>query len=129
MKTYQIHNAKVTLTEQPMPECAADQVLIKISGLIQKSIRNSDCFCRWGGEEFAILCPSMPIEKARELAYDLCDLMSSFDITVLSDTINVTASFGISNADIDKYSLLDELFEQSDNALYRAKNTGRNRVE
>ncbi|MCJ8314051.1 MAG: GGDEF domain-containing protein [Pseudomonadales bacterium] len=108
---------------------AGDQVLINISNLIKNTIRNSDCFCRWGGEEFAILCPSMPIEKARELAYDLCDLVSSFDITDLSNTINVTASFGISNADIDKYSLLDELFEQSDNALFRAKNTGRNRVE
>ena len=33
MKTYQIHNAKVTLTEQPMPECAADQVLVKMHAL------------------------------------------------------------------------------------------------
>jgi len=108
---------------------AGDQVLVSIAATINVNIRQSDCFCRWGGEEFAILCPAMPIEKTSEFANSLCNLIASTQIKTSSTMINITASFGVSAGHVDQNNLIDALFERADSALYKAKGNGRNRVE
>lgn len=80
---------------------------------------------RLGGEEFAIFLPSMPIDIAVQLAQRLRrEVVSLAD---LPSDIGVTASFGV--ATVTSEAALTEAYRQADQALYDAKNSGRNRVK
>ncbi|MDQ0422815.1 diguanylate cyclase (GGDEF)-like protein [Peteryoungia aggregata LMG 23059] len=80
---------------------------------------------RLGGEEFAIFLPGMPIETAVQLAQRLrLEVMSLAD---LPSEIGVTASFGV--APVPSEAALTEAYRQADQAMYDAKNSGRNRVK
>lgn len=102
-----------------------DEVLIKLSTLSKKTIRQTDTLSRWGGEEFIILLPETSQDGASYIAEKLrIDIESS----KLSDTIMspVTVSFGVTSfkENDDKTTFLKRV----DDALYKAKNTGRNKV-
>ncbi len=101
-----------------------DFVIKKISDLMQKNIRSSDICARWGGEEFIILASNSDLISAVELANNLKKLIENCEFE-MND--NVTVSIGVSN--MDKYLELDDLLKFVDNALYKAKENGRNRVE
>jgi len=101
-----------------------DNVLMSLTKLVKKNIRSTDSFARWGGEEFVLVCRNTPIETASLIAENLRDRIAR---TALIDDIKVTASFGIS--DIENCGSIQKLFKQADEALYLAKNSGRNKVE
>jgi len=101
-----------------------DNVLMSLTKLVKKNIRATDKFARWGGEEFVLVCRDTPIETASLIAENLRDRIAR---TALIDNIKVTASFGIS--DIQNGGSIQKLFKQADEALYQAKNSGRNKVE
>ncbi len=101
-----------------------DFVIKKISDLMQENIRNTDICARWGGEEFIILASNSNLVSAVELANNLKNLIENSEFGV-SD--NVTVSIGVSC--IDKYLEQEKLLKVVDNALYKAKEKGRNRVE
>lgn len=103
-----------------------DKVLKSITVLIEKNIRKEDIFGRLGGEEFAILLPNIDLEIALKIADSLRKKIYEHNITIDDIIINVSCSFGVATlneADID------EIYSNADNALYAAKNNGRNRVE
>ncbi|QOG11839.1 GGDEF domain-containing protein [Arcobacter sp. FWKO B] len=100
-----------------------DEVLINVADVVQKNIRKTDVFARWGGEEFVILLPNTTIEKAEILAQNLRSLIEDIKLDGIG---TITASFGIS-----EYTHLDEektLIQRADEALYKAKKEGRNKV-
>lgn len=105
---------------------AGDKVLQEITRLVQKSMRSGDILARYGGEEFIAILPETDKIKAMELADRLREKISKLKITHNKSTIKITASFGVSqlnlNADMDK------IVQDADNMLYRAKNNGRNTV-
>lgn len=101
-----------------------DQVLCEITDLIRGGLREFDFFCRWGGEEFLVLAPHTDLEKARKLAEKLRTAVDTWRSPV-EDSLSV--SMGVAFLDEDED--LETLIRKADDALYRAKERGRNRVE
>lgn len=102
-----------------------DMVLKHVSQLLQNNLRFSDISARFGGEEFAILLPNCTAEEAQIVAEKLRGLIADQPtITDSSKNIDLTASFGVS----DEGKTLDEMLNYADQAMYQAKNCGRNLV-
>jgi diguanylate cyclase (GGDEF)-like protein len=106
---------------------AGDEVLRRLAAVAQATIRSSDYFARYGGEEFCILLPSTSEKDARILAerlrHNYAELVMEFDGEVLCSTISIGVS-GSSHAGLE-FALL---VAAADQAMYRAKQDGRNRV-
>ncbi|MGY5451403.1 GGDEF domain-containing protein [Agarivorans sp. MS3-6] len=100
-----------------------DKVLVNIASLVKQQIREDDYLARWGGEEFLVVCPHTRVAGARSLAEHL---RSSIESTMLSDQRKITSSFGV--AEINS-GFLEQWIKRTDEALYKAKENGRNRVE
>jgi diguanylate cyclase (GGDEF)-like protein len=101
-----------------------DKVLTQLSRLVVGNIRDCDVLARWGGEEFAIMLPGCDAQMAAQAAEKLRTLIGQ----VAFDTIgNVTCSFGA--AQYAEGDTAESLLARADEALYRAKLNGRNRVE
>jgi diguanylate cyclase (GGDEF)-like protein len=100
-----------------------DQVLIQLSSLVKSQLRSQDTFARWGGEEFVILSESSTIDDASVLAERLRESIESFPFDVVG---KITCSFGLSQCEKDDTS--KSVLKRADDALYEAKNNGRNRV-
>ena len=100
-----------------------DYVLKKISRIISQYIRESDSFGRWGGEEFMLVFPNLSEEKAMLTAEKLRDLIANCSF---NEVAKVTISIGVST--YSKNETKKALLKRVDNALYEAKETGRNRV-
>lgn len=103
---------------------AGDMVLKGISALVRHRIRRADVLCRWGGEEFLVLCPSTTLDEAVILAQSLLDKMRSSPFPEIGRP--VTASFGVTDYHSDE--AIDDLLKRVDNLVYKAKNEGRNCV-
>lgn len=101
-----------------------DEVLIAFTRLISKTIRKSDIFARWGGEEFAILLPETTLEKASQIA---SKLRLVTETTMIPQIGRITSSFGV--AELHEGDNEEALIKRADMALYKAKENGRNRVE
>jgi len=106
---------------------AGDRVLIEVAQCCQRELRNVDIRGRFGGEEFVVLMPETSREKAWLAAERLRKSIADLVIIFEQQTINVTASIGLSILDEDCKSL-DLMLDRSDKALYCAKQCGRNRV-
>jgi len=106
---------------------AGDKVLVKISDLVRNEIRESDIFARTGGEEFAVLLPNSPLDSSIANAERIRIAIENLVIKLKDDTIvKVTISAGVANWD-GKESTSD-FYKRADQNLYKAKETGRNRV-
>lgn len=106
---------------------AGDEVLRMFSALLSESARAEDIPCRYGGEEFLLLLPKMPLEIARQRAEQLRAEFAARVIKVGQYHIQETLSVGIA-AFPDHGTLPDELTRNADLALYQAKQNGRNCV-
>lgn len=103
---------------------AGDLVLKELTGLVAGDLRTPDIFARWGGEEFIILVPHDRVEEARELAERLRTRIAHFHFSIVW---NVTCSFGVTGLRGDDD--LNTFVKRADDALYKAKNGGRDRLE
>lgn len=101
-----------------------DEVLRRVAELLQKVARAADLVCRFGGEEFLVLCPDTDLAGAVLLAERLRQGLETLDPGL---GVAVTASFGVAQANIEMQSV-NELIRGADRALYQAKAGGRNRV-
>jgi diguanylate cyclase (GGDEF)-like protein/hemerythrin-like metal-binding protein len=103
---------------------AGDRVLVGVARLIEGNIRESDLLARWGGEEFVVVATMTDGQGAARLAEKLRALMAA---TTLGPGGAVTGSFGV--AELRSGDSIEGLLHRADEALYRAKSGGRNRVE
>ncbi|MDD4979244.1 MAG: GGDEF domain-containing protein [Gallionella sp.] len=105
-----------------------DKVLKRFCELCKAALRDTDTFGRIGGEEFAILLPDTELAKAQEV---MERIRNNIELAVTEAeqgvTLKFTASFGLTTSEIENVQLLT-LFRFADEALYAAKNSGRNRV-
>jgi diguanylate cyclase (GGDEF)-like protein len=104
-----------------------DSVLMEFSKRITQLLRNEDVFFRYGGEEFVVVFPHTSLDDAQQVAQRMRDTISDTEMIIVHKSIEVTVSMGVSEfkeADTVEYRL-----SQADEALYSAKQWGRNRVE
>lgn len=108
---------------------AGDLVLQSLATLLQTTLRESDLAVRWGGEEFLLVLPSCNLNEAERVAEKLRQQIAAEAIVVKGGEtgLTVTLSFGCSQ--FDGVESLDQTINRADQALYRAKRGGRDRVE
>jgi len=105
-----------------------DQVLIQIGNNILSNIRTEDILARIGGEEFSVLLPETDTQQALLLAERIRESQQKTRISGNWQVdIQVTVSIGVATLKVSDKNF-DELFLRADNALYTAKNSGRNQV-
>jgi len=104
-----------------------DEVLKSVAGQIFNQIRENDVMGRFGGEEFVVLLNDISNMEAFNLAETLRKNIAGFFHAINGYEIRVTISIGMSFSKGTSHTL-DQLFTQADDALYFAKNTGRNRM-
>ena len=103
---------------------AGDEVLVVLAGLIRAGIRATDSLARWGGEEFVVLSPELIVDEAVGLAERLRSAAGAYEYSFAG---GVTVSLGVAQHRVGETP--DELFARADEALYKAKEGGRDRVE
>lgn len=105
-----------------------DQALQHISGLLQKDRRADDLVVRMGGEEFILILPGTTLEQGLAIADALRSLIADTPMQHDKEPVEMTASFGV--AVITKRdSCLEDAVMRADDALFRSKRGGRNRVD
>ncbi len=106
---------------------AGDTVLREIAQAIRNTLRGIDVVGRYGGEELMVGLVGADLEHAASIAEELRARIESLRLQVGVDVLKVTASFGV--ATMRPGLSLEDLIKEADEALYKAKNDGRNRVE
>ena len=101
-----------------------DEVLIEFAAFIESYAKQKDLFGRWGGEEFILVCPSTDLDTAKQFAEELRAGVYDHSFNHSND---LSCSIGL--AQYDDQESASDLIRRADQALYRAKSKGRNRVE
>jgi len=107
---------------------AGDEVLREISGRIQSCQRETDFIGRYGGEEIVVILPETDLETSATVAENIINTIAAKPVKFESNSIEVTASVGVSTIK-EKHHDYPMIFAEADEALYIAKENGRNRVE
>ena len=114
-----------------------DATLKEVSDLLKKNLRRVDLVGRYGGEEFIAVMPETRVANAAEAAERIRSNIARHDFQVYNVRTKVTVSQGISVFDgeiaaqtegLDAKVIASELIRKADEAMYRAKDEGRNRV-
>jgi len=104
-----------------------DQVICEVANILKAHCKGEQEVARWGGEEFTFVFPDMNTVQAQQLCEQLRKEIENKDFSSIAQGLSVTVSFGVSDSDnVDDY---DRLLSYADQALYKAKNNGRNRTE
>jgi len=101
-----------------------DEILVMMAQKINANVRETDTFARWGGEEFTILFKDTSVSTAKAVSEKLKDEIQKLEHPTAG---SITASFGLTqfvNGDT-----INSIFKRCDEALYMAKENGRNRIE
>ncbi|QXI28662.1 GGDEF domain-containing protein [Pseudomonas vanderleydeniana] len=106
---------------------AGDKVLKIIATVLRKNLRGTDFIARFGGEEFVLLMPATPVAAGLKLAEVLRASIEACPFHFRGERVTITVSLGVSAFKAGERS--DHVLKRADEALYRAKNAGRNRVE
>jgi diguanylate cyclase (GGDEF)-like protein len=106
-----------------------DEIIISLANILLEVIRKSDLACRFGGEEFILLLPETSLEGAIVIAEKIRKKVESFSLSLENNKkVNITISLGISQVDTKNDISIEPTIKKADIALYRAKETGRNKV-
>jgi len=120
-----------------------DAVLVRLVALMTEQVRSSDIVARYGGEEFAIILPDTGIQRAHEVAERIRSKVEAQKLIFNDNTLGITVSIGLASLSqirfqkgSDTQDQLDKmtgspdqlLLRKADEALYQAKQTGRNQV-
>jgi diguanylate cyclase (GGDEF)-like protein len=106
-----------------------DLVLREVANRIRANLREIDVACRYGGEEFAVLLPGTSLSEAAAIGERLRREIEGTVVEADSGALSVTVSVGIAaTSDGNERWAIDPLIERADEALYLAKQGGRNRV-
>lgn len=104
---------------------AGDKVLKLVAKTMKSALRETDFIARYGGEEFAVILPNTSNDEALKTAEKLRKAVASCPFHRSGEQVEVTISIGISDPSDDDN--IEKIFERTDQALYKAKESGRNR--
>jgi two-component system cell cycle response regulator len=106
-----------------------DEVLREVATLLQNEVRSVDVVARYGGEEFVVVLPETSLVGATTFAERIREHVAATPFAAsLVEPLRLTASVGVSAYPSATVNSVDDLFARADEALYRAKADGRNRV-
>lgn len=100
-----------------------DYVLRTLANILRENLRESDIICRWGGEEFLVMCSDTNLERAIFVAEKIRKAVAEY---IFKNNIRSTISLGVTQWREDDQA--EDVFKRADNSLYLAKLTGRNRT-
>ena len=106
---------------------AGDRALKTLTEQCNLMFRNSDIFARYGGDEFICLLPQTNHEQAYEIAKRTSERLSDVKIKAKGTEIPLQASIGVTSSNTEQK--LSDLISMADQALYKAKKLGKNRIE
>jgi diguanylate cyclase len=109
-----------------------DRVLRTIANTVKAQLRGVDTAARYGGEEIAVILPRSDMVSSYNVGERIRQAIADSRVTTDSDppkALSVTASFGVASYPESKAADGEDLIRRADRALYRAKKTGKNRVE
>ncbi|HEX2138638.1 MAG TPA: EAL domain-containing protein [Woeseiaceae bacterium] len=106
---------------------AGDNMLREVAGLIKEQVRDSDFVGRLGGDEFGTLLIGCPIDKARQIAADICNAVADYRFVWKDKIFNIGISIGVVEIGHAAAALAD-LMSAADSACYVAKQRGRGQV-
>jgi diguanylate cyclase (GGDEF)-like protein len=107
---------------------AGDRLLRAVGEAIRENLRSADLPCRWGGEEFCVLLPETESEGARVIAERIRRAVRSLALEHEGRPLSSTVSLGVATAGPAGSFSLSDLLARADEALYRAKAAGKDRV-
>jgi diguanylate cyclase (GGDEF)-like protein/PAS domain S-box-containing protein len=107
---------------------AGDEVLKAFTKLCRETLRPTDLFCRYGGDEFAVMLPETGAEQAAIVANRISQIMEGLERAGNSPLKGLSASIGIAQL-LGADDRLEAILERIDKAAYRAKESGRGRIE
>ncbi|QBJ78999.1 diguanylate cyclase [Aquitalea sp. USM4] len=105
-----------------------DNILQQFAGILRLFCRRTDIICRFGGEEFLIILPDTRLPTAIQVAERIRATLASRNLVTAGLSLSLTVSIGVAENQAQHKSV-EALIKSADQALYRAKRTGRNRVE
>lgn len=107
-----------------------DEILKQVTGRVNSIVRGSDFLARLGGEEFLVVLPDTDLETSSGIGERLLTVVSEkqFDVNELSVPISVTISVGMAHIHADEGMTMSCLLKNADEALYKAKENGRNQL-
>lgn len=103
-----------------------DKILRQVATILKRGIRQADLLCRYGGDEFVMLLSQTPPDQAMMLAERLRQGVAQSSVNRLEQRCKVTVSIGV--AGLEPEMRMEDLIKEADEALYRAKQAGKNRV-
>lgn len=106
-----------------------DEVISLLANLLIENQRNSDILCRFGGDEFVILLPNCSLDDAFISANKLLNLVEALTTNFPGiENFKFTLSIGVAQIELENETTIDPALKRADDALYEAKEKGRNRV-
>ncbi len=106
-----------------------DEILIHLVHVVETHLRESDIFARYGGEEFIVLLPKTDLAGGKKIAEVLRSQIEQTPYINLEQSLSISVTVSIGLACFTKDNAIQKVLKQADNALYQAKEKGRNRVE
>ncbi|MBD3219094.1 MAG: diguanylate cyclase [candidate division Zixibacteria bacterium] len=107
---------------------AGDMIIECVGKILKSHIRDSDLICRFGGEEFAAIFPGIDIDDAARVCGRFCETLAKQNFEYEGKSINATMSAGLASLHELRKKTRAELVRAADSALYRSKDTGRDRI-
>ena len=108
---------------------AGDVVLKELTQIITRNVRSSDIIGRYGGEEFGIVLTDMQLDTVYQLCERIRQSIEGNVFTIGTESLNITVSMGVYFKTAGDSINIGEMIKKADEALYKAKHTGRNKVE
>ncbi len=106
---------------------AGDRALIAAADVLRDAVRESDLVCRYGGEEFAVICPHANVGQGQVIGEKLRLAIAAIDTAPLGVGQRLTATIGVAESPRDA-TQHEDLIRKADRRLYRGKHAGRDRV-
>jgi diguanylate cyclase (GGDEF)-like protein len=131
------HEVKQIINITDVGHLVGDVTLREVARMIRETVRGVDMVGRYGGEEFVVLLPETSREGALEVSERVRSTIAKTHFKVYDEETRVTVSIGLAcfphdldDPEVDEYdeTIIAELLRHADEALYRAKEEGRNRV-
>ena len=103
-----------------------DKVITEVARILKREVPHYAKCARWGGEEFTVLLPDYDLANAKTVMENVRKIVAAHDFSLIASTLKVTISIGLASVDGAKDH--DRMLTHADQALYTAKENGRNQV-